>query len=285
MKRLAALVSTLIIIFVIAFLVWSGRAPTGQTSASSQSLNLPPRPLTSTEQTAFLSLVCAKASGPGGGFAHQCESLPGYPSSDYGGAGLGLGITLQDVVFGHLTSATSDEAYVTYTGSFEPHAANYGGGILFIKDTDHWKLKAWYPGGQANGCVLLSPTGRARFVCLSSWEGQGEADSSLTLTTLPPAPGNHPTLLSARDLRDTLNPNANCQGLPPGQNIALAINNLVATPDGAEATISYVRAASAQTACAANQFANAPVSTATLALHWHDGRMKLSPALHLVSTP
>lgn len=285
MKRFAALVSTLIIICILGFLAWSGHSPTRQTSAQNQSLNLPPRPLTSAEQTAFLPLVCSKATGPGGGFAHQCESLPGYPSSDYGGAGLGLGITLQDIVFGHLTSATSDEAYVTYSGSFEPHASNYGGGILFIKDAGHWQLKAWYPGGQANECVLLTPAGRARFVCLSSWEGQGEADSSLTLTTLPPPQGSHHTLLSASDLRDTLTPNANCQGLQPGRDVLLEIDSLAPAPDGAEAKISYVSAMAAQTACTASQFPNAPVSTATLALRWHDGQIKITPALHFTSTP
>lgn len=278
MKRLAALVSTLIIIGIIAFVAWSGHSPT-QLSAKDQSLNLPPQPLTSAEQTAFLGLVCGKASGPGGGYAHQCESLPGYPSADYGGAGLGLGITLQTVSFGHFTSATADEAYVTYAGNFEPHATNYGGGIMFTRVDGHWRLQAWHPGGQASGCVLLTPTGRARFVCLSRWEGQGEADSNLTLTTLPPPQGNHTSLLRASDLRDTLNPNANCQTLSPGQNLLLAINTLVPAPGGATAKITYIAAKTAQTACATNRLASAPTSTATLALHWHDGQIKITPTL------
>lgn len=285
MKRFIVLV--LVALGVLAFLVWTGKLPemSWPNASQDQSLNLAPRALTSAEQTTFLSLTCGGATGAGGGYAHQCTSLTGYPSSDYGGAGLGLGITLQSVIYGHLTSASANEAYVTYAGSFEPHASNYGGGILFTKDASGWRLKKWQPGGQASSCVLLTPTGRARFVCLNSWEGQGEADSHLTLTTLPPPSGNAPTLLSARDLRDTMTPNANCQTWQPDKNILLSINTLMPTPKGAEAEISYVSAKMAQTACRAGQFANAPVTTAAITLKWQDDQLKIAPALNFVDAP
>lgn len=276
MKRLVIIVAALVIALVIALVARPFHAPT---STAEQALNIAPRPLSNAQQAAFLPLVCAKATGPSGIYAHQCASLPGYPSTDYGGAGLGLGISLQNVIFGHLSNADADEAYVTYAGNFEPHADNYGGGILFTKDAGTWKLKAWYPGGQANSCVLLTPKGRAHFICVNEWEGQGEVDTSLTLTTLPPRQGDRPALLKAKDLRDTMNPNANCQGVLPGQNILLSIKALEPSADGAKATIAYVSAATAQSACAASQFANAKPIIGTLDLHWHDGHIAITPKL------
>lgn len=287
MKRLASLVSALAVIGVLAVLAWSGHFSGLGTSSSpqDQSLNLAPQALTSAEQTAFLSLVCTNPSGPAEGYAHQCDALKGYPSSDYGGAGLGLGITLQSVIYGHLTTATANEAYVTYAGSFEPHASNYGGGILFAKATDGWQLKGWYPGGQAGSCVVLTPKGRAHFVCLNGWEGQGEADSRLVLATLPPRQSDASAVLSARDLRETMTPNANCQTLQPGQGILLAISNLKPAPSGATAQINYVSAQTAQTACATSQLANAATTTQTLTLHWHDDHLTITPVLDFTKAP
>ena len=285
MKRLAALVSVLAIIGILAILLRSGHSPEQQGSApiACQSLNQPSHPVSSAEETGFLKLVCDQASGAGGGYAHQCASLPGYPSSDYGGAGLGLGITLKSVVYGHLTSATADEAYITYAGSFEPHASNYGGGILFTKTSDGWVLNSWHPGGQADHCVLLTPSGRAHFVCLTGWEGQGEADSDLALTTLPPPQGSHPTLLSARDLRGTMDPNANCKGRTSGQALLLSIDTLSPATGGAAARITYVSPTAAQAACATNQLANAPTSSATLSLQWEGGEIKTTPDMNFAA--
>jgi hypothetical protein len=285
MTRLAALFSLLVIIGAGLFLFWprphqggggTGPAPQQQ---QQQAANHDPRALTSAEQAAFLPLVCGGATGPGGGFAHQCTSLPGYPTQDYGGAGLGLGITLQSVVAGHLTGEDADEAYVTYTGSFEPHVTNFGGGILFTGGPGAWKLKGWHPGGQADHCVSLNPTGRAKFVCRYGYEGQGEADSLLTVENLPPPSGEKPAILSASDLRGTVNPNGNCEHLPPGEAVLLSIDSLSPAAGGAQAGVTYVGAAEAKTACAAHNFANAPVKKATLALHWSGGAMKISPDL------
>lgn len=276
MKRLVIIVAALVIALIIALVARPGHTPTPGTE---QALNLAPRPLSNAQQAAFLPLVCAKATGPSGLYAHQCASLPGYPAADYGGAGLGLGISLQNVILGHLTSAEADEAYVTYAGSFEPHANNYGGGILLTKEAGKWTLKAWYPGGQASTCVLLTPTGRAHFVCMNGWEGQGEVDTSLTLTTLPPPSGDRPALLRAKDLRDTMNPNANCQGVLPGQTILLSIKALAPAADGAKATIAYISAATAHNACATSQLANAKPTIGTLDLHWHDGHIDITPKL------
>ncbi|MGE4480365.1 hypothetical protein [Acidocella sp.] len=286
MKRLAMLFSLLVIIGAGLFLLWprsrmqpSGAPPTA-VPGQSQAVNQNPRPLTQAEQTAFLPLVCAGASGPGGGFAHQCTSLPGYPSQDYGGAGLGLGITLQSVTYGQLSGGAAREAYVTYTGSFEPHATNFGGGILFTGGPGAWKLQGWYPGGQADHCVSLNPEGRAKFVCRYGYEAQGEADSLLTVVTLPPPAGQKKAILSASDLRGTIDPNANCAHLPPGEAVLLAIDSVSPAPGGASAAIEYVSAADAKTACAAHDFADATVKKATLTLHWNGHSMTMTPDMN-----
>ncbi len=287
MKRLAALFSLVIVIGAGLFLFWPRQpAPGGGGSggpAPQQAANHDPRGLTDAEQAAFLPLACGGATGAGGGYAHQCTSLPGYPSQDYGGAGLGLGITLESVVYGHLTGADADEAYVTYKGSFEPHVTDFGGGILFTGGPGAWKLKGWYPGGQAAHCVSLNPLGRAKFVCRYGYEGQGEADSLLAVVNLPPPAGQKPAILSASDLRGTLDPNANCAHLPPGEAVLLSIDSLSPAPGGASAGISYVSADDARTACAAGNFANAPVKTATLALDWNGGSMKISPDMNFAA--
>ncbi|WP_298214655.1 hypothetical protein [Acidocella sp.] len=282
MRRLAALFSLLVIIAAGAFLLW----PRGQGGGEEKhpgggpppaAANHDPRPLTAAEQAAFLPLVCAGAGGPAQGFAHQCASLPGYPSQDYGGAGLGLGISLDTVILGHLTSAGADEAYVTYEGSFEPHATNFGGGILFRRGPQGWRRQGWYPGGQADRCVSLNPTGQAVFLCLTSWEGQGEADSAVTQETLPPGQTRH--VLSASDLRGTLDPNANCQTLGAGRAVLLAIENLAPVPGGALAHIVYVSASDAKTACAAHDFPSAPERKAALDLRWNGKSVSVSPEL------
>lgn len=280
MKRLAALFSVLVVVIAAALGLHALhvlKAP------QPQATNFNPRPLNDAEQTVFLKLVCSQAGGPLEGYAHQCASLIGYPSSDYGGAGLGIGITLQSVVYGHLTNDTEDEAYVTYEGSFEPHATNYGGGILFTGGPGKWALQGWYPGGQADQCVVLTPTGKARFVCLSNWEGQGESVSALALLNLPPPQGERPFLLNADDLRETMTPNANCQFLKAGQNVLLNIASLTPAAGGARAKIAYVKADDAQKACLANQFANAPVSTTTLTLLWQNGHMHITPTMNFVA--
>ena len=274
MRRWVILIAVLIIAGIAGLTLRSSHPP-----AAEQALNQAPRALNSAEQAVFLPLVCTKATGPQGIYAHQCTTLTGYPSADYGGAGLGVAISLQSVIYGHLTSASADEAYVTYMGNFEPHANNYGGGILFVKDAGGWKLKSWHPGGQANACVLLTPTGRAHFVCLTQWQGQGETDANLTLTTLPPPQGDRPALLRAKDLRDTMNPNGNCQEVQPGQAVLLAIKDLMPSNGGAKATISYVNAKTTQSACATSQFAKAPPMLGSIYLHWRNGEIDITPKL------
>ena len=288
MKRVATLFSLLVMIGVGLVLFWPrhphGGGDIGQPMQQPVA-NHDPRALTGAEQAAFLPLVCGGASGPGGGFAQQCATLPGYPSQDYGGAGLGLGLTLQSVIYGHLTGADANDAYVTYTASFESLATNLGGGMLLSGGPGHWKLKAWYPGGQAGHCVSLNPTGRAKFLCLYGGQEQGEEDSLLTVQNLPPPSGEKPALLRAADLRGTVNPNGNCQNRSGDEAVLLAITSLRPAKDGASAEVSYVSADDARAACLAQSFAKAPVKKAALALRWNGNAMKLSPDFNFAPAP
>lgn len=242
--------------------------------------NTDARALTAAEQSAFLPLVCGGASAGGGGYAHSCTSLPGYPSSDYGGAGTGLGITLTSVITGHLSNASDDEAYVSYQGSFESHADNFGGGILFVADgKGGWAVRKWVPGGTMDGCLSLNPQGRARFLCVAGSTGQGETDTVVMLETIPEAQGKH--VLTASDLRETMDANANC-GLrkSAGQDVLLGIGGIARSATGYDVQIDYVPAATAESACQAKNFAGAPETKTSLPLSWDGSTAKISTPLN-----
>lgn len=279
MKRSAVLLLLLIVIGLGAYKLWSRH---GGESQPGVAVNFDPRGLTGDEQAAFLPLVCGGAGAGSDGYAHDCQSLPGYPSQDYGGAGMGLGITLTDVIYGHLTSADADEAYVSYQGSFEPHVTNFGGGILFHKDGNGWALSRWYPGGAMEHCLSLDPQGRGRFLCLYGYTGQGETDTSLFLVTVPS--GGQLSLspvLKASDLRQTMDPNANCGLLrKPDQAVLLGIDSLVRGGSLATAQVEYVPADTAETACKAKAFTDVSTRKASLALSWDGSAVGISPDLH-----
>ena len=281
MRRSLLLLLLLLVIGAGAYEVWS-RLQGGPPSGTAAAANQDPRALTAAEQAAFLPLVCGGA-GPGAdGYTHSCQSLPGYPSSDYGGAGTGLGITLTSVIYGHLTAADADEAYVSYQGSFEPHVTNFGGGILFHRAGTGWALSAWLPGGAAEHCLSLNPQGRARLLCLYGATGQGEADTGLYLVTIPNGGQLKLTpVLKASDLRGTMDPNANCQlRQSADQAVLLSVDSLARGGSFATAGVTYVPAATAQTACQAKSFANAATQTAVLNLGWDGDKISLSPDLH-----
>jgi len=281
MQRSAVLLLLLLVIGVGAYKLWPRHA--GQPQAQQGvAVNFDTRALTGDEQAAFLPLVCGGAGAGAGGYAHSCQSLPGYPSQDYGGAGTGLGITFTSVIYGHLTGADADEAYVSYRGSFEPHASNFGGGILFHRQGNGWTLSRWYPGGAMEHCLSLNPQGRARFLCLSGFTGQGETDTTLFLVSVPSGGQlNLSPVLKASDLRETMDPNANCgQRKSADQAVLLGIDSLARGGSFATAQVDYVPAATADAACKAKNFASASAQKASLALSWDGSSVGVSPDLH-----
>ena len=280
MKNLALLL-VLVLLGAGGYYLWSNHNPSAPAlGPAAAAANTDARGLTDAEQAAFLPSVCGGMSAGSEGYAHNCTSLPGYPSADYGGAGTGLGITLTSVIQGHLSSATADEAYVSYQGSFESHADNFGGGILFSADgKGGWTREKWVPGGVTDGCLSLNPQGRAKMLCLVGSSGQGETDTALTTLSLPDSRGE--TLLTGSDLRQTMDSNANC-GLrkSASQDVLLGIDNIARAGTGYTAQIEYVAAADAETACKAKNFANTKVSKTALTLTWDGNAMQIAPVFN-----
>jgi len=263
----------LVVLVAGGYWLWAGHQP--QSAQPGAAANQDARALSGAEQAVFVPLVCGGASAGSDGFAHNCTSLPGYPSNDYGGDGLGLGISLTSVVTGHLSSATGTEAYVSYQGSFESHANNFGGGILFgANAAGGWTLEKWFPGETMDGCLSLNPQGRAELLCLRGFTGQGETDTVLGIWT--PGVQDFTNVIDASDLRETMDPEANC-GLrkSASQDVLLGIDGIARSGAGYAAAIEYVPASLAEAACKAKNFANAPVTKTTLALSWDGSKMAL----------
>jgi len=128
----------------------------------------------------------------------------------------------------------------------------------------------------ADGCLSLNPQGRAKMLCLGGSTGQGETDTVLMALRIPGTEGER--LLTASDLRQTMDANANC-GLrkSDSQDVLLSIDNIARLGTGFAAQIDYVAAADAKTACNAKNFANAKVSKTTLTLTWDGSAMQITP--------
>jgi hypothetical protein len=273
MKRI--LISVVILVLVLGG-GWAwlhrGSTPPARDGAAT---NLDARPLSSAEQAAFLPLVCGGASAGSNGFAHDCTSLPGYPTDDYGGAGTGLGMTLTSVAYGDFTGP--DQAYVSYQGSFEPHVNNFGGGILFHKTANGWAVSAWHPGNIMDGCLALNPSGATPLLCVGGSTGQGETDSEVGVATVG---GSLTKILTAADLRDTMDANANCGQRKDGQDVLLSIDSVSRAGAGLVVNVQYVPGNIADAACKAKSFGSAPVSKAALPVSWDGSAAKVTTAPH-----
>lgn len=149
-----------------------------------------PRTLRQDEIASFLPLICAKEIK--GQKDKNCAQLVGYPNQEADSTGFDVGLT--SVAYGPFTGANADEAYVTYQGDFEPHANNFGGGILFERKNGQWKLVRWYPGGQMDNCVAVPGDKPQQMLCLSGWSGQGVSTSTVSISTLS---GNAKTFTGA----------------------------------------------------------------------------------------
>ena len=282
----------LLVVIAIALIFTRGgifhHQPPPQTATAPAAAPVPdPRPLTQAEQDAFVPLVCGGSTPAAGQYQYHCITVPGYP--DLSIAGEGIGISLTAITYGGITTAGASQAYLSYQASFESHADNFGGGVLFKKSGVGWLPLSWVPGGQLDGCLSLGGAGAAKFICDGGSVGQGEADSSLNLVTItPPGPGTPAGLrtthlLTASDLRQTDQPNLNCTlRKSPDQAVLLSIDSLnrAPAPDFALAGITYVTAAAASAACAKNDFADAPTQTGTLHLQLAGQNIAVTPGLN-----
>jgi len=277
MKRLLLLLAVLAVVAAAAVALW----PHTPTAATGQN-NTDPRPLSATEQAAFLPLVCGGAGAGSGGYAHSCTSLPGYPSSDYGGAGTGLGITLTSVAYGNFTGG--DEAYVSYQGSFEPHATNFGGGLLFARNGTGWTLSGWQPGNSMDNCLVVNRQGTTPFLCARGSTGQGETDTLLGVWRANSASPVR-TLVTATDLRGTMNPNANCASVKPGQAVLVEIDGVSREGDALSAEADYIPGSLVQPLCAAHEFGAATPITLYLPVSAGAASVQMPAGISFAAAP
>ena len=221
-------------------------------SATAASAGTDTRKLTADEQAQFQPLLCDKPTMQGTDLT--CGALLGYPGDP--GATAGATLSLDSIAFGSFSKAGADEAYLTYDSSVEPHANNFGGGVLFARADLGWRLVNWYPGGQMDDCLALPGGGKTKMLCLAGYTGQGEDDSSVWVRELPF--DNDFAVLKAQDQRGIGNdvaPDA-CSGTAA---VLLSIDALKRSGDAAAfalAPITYATAKDVADACKAGKFAD-----------------------------
>ncbi|MDE2183310.1 MAG: hypothetical protein KGJ78_09840 [Alphaproteobacteria bacterium] len=225
------------------------------------------RHLTAGEQRTFFPLVCQTP------IRHQkdstCAAVSGYPGAVPDAS---FNLSLTAVLYGAVTRQGTDEAYVTYAADFEPHANNFGGGILFARKAGTWRLVRWYPGGEMDRCLALPGQGPLRFLCLDDYMGQGEADSSVWLRSVPV---ETPTgILKAQDDREASDPDYQCAAA--GKSVLLAIDGLKRSKAPgvfAESAVRYAKAQDAAAACRKHNFAHVRETAGVVRYELRRGRV------------
>lgn len=169
--------------------------------ASASSDDHDPHNVTRSEGAALYPLACRNAAATGSG--HRCSALIGYH-----GAPPVQDLDLATIAYGSFTAPGANQAYVTYSTMFEPHANNFGGGILFERSGAGWKLVRWYPGGQMDRCVAVPGGGKQRMLCLWTFLQEGELQSEVHVLSVPASNDDRArtnaaqVLISVEDTRD-----------------------------------------------------------------------------------
>jgi len=244
-------------------------------------------PLSREEMRTFLPLVCLDAvpsrmPGALAGVANfNCQRLIGYGDAVAGD------IALSAIAYGPFTGRRAEEAYISYLSEREPHSNDYGGGILFSRSGGHWLLVRWYPGQAMRNCLALPSQGQQRMLCLTSWTGQGEIDTSVWIekvgTKLPEH--QHP-LIKAQDDRGELDPDeANTESYPcvlgghTHKAMLLTIDSLTrstAVAEFARSKITYATAKDVGAACSAGHFESIQTKTGTVRYFIKSGAVVVS---------
>jgi hypothetical protein len=216
------------------------------------------RPLTATETGTFLPLLC-RTYYTSSGVTH-CLDRIGYTFASRPEDTLAL----TAIVYGSLTQPRAREAYVTYQSDWEPHATNYGGGILFEATRSGWRLVRWIPGGQMDRCLSLQETGRRRFLCWSAYAGMGVVSQTVRIVHVPPLPPG-PVIISASDGRgspffcEQIRSSSDAE-----QPLKLAPPHRSHTGAFAEATLTFATSADIAEACDQNDVKRLRVRTRTV---------------------
>ncbi|HUB96037.1 MAG TPA: hypothetical protein VL993_08975, partial [Stellaceae bacterium] len=212
-----------------------------------------------------------------------CGAMKGYPGNPKGAT-----LSLYAIAYGSFTAAGADEAYLSYGSSVEPHANNFGGGVLLAREGGAWRVVHWYPGGQMDNCLALPAAGKTRMLCLSGWTGQGELDSSLWVKEAPFAQDR--AVLKAQDQRGV----AADHGIAPdicGEDqpapLLLSIDALKRAEDSsafAVASIRYATAKDVREACTRTGFARLRVTKGEVKIVVDKGRVKAIAPLRFAPT-
>ncbi len=222
-----------------------------------------PRPLTSSEDRTFFRVTCARPLPKDKD--ENCALLRSYPRE--GQAKIPVRLEFEAIAYGSFTRLDADQAYVTYSGDFEPHLAGYGGGILFERSNGSWRLVHWFSGAQMDRCVALPLERQQRMLCLAVWNGQGETDSSLWIMQVPTSPSGEvrqaPVLKAQDDTEagdgDDMG-NYQCSlARRHSEGILLSVDRPRRSGNSeilAEADIVYAKARDADAACQRKSFAN-----------------------------
>jgi len=249
-----------------------------------------PHKITGDELRTFLPVVCQGAKKTKDGTA--CAALPGYPSD---GAAFNENkkkasgdITLDAVALGSFTAKGADEAYLTYSG-LEPHANNFGGGILLRRTNGKWTPVRWVPGGQMDNCVALPESGPQRMLCLTGYGGMGETDSSVWLFDLTPLTGKsefkRTKVLAAQDGREAGgDASYYCDNaVRAKRDLLLSIDDLTRSRENgvlATSKITTASAADVRDACKANTFSDVGTKDGAVRYRLAGGAIHVDPAPH-----
>lgn len=85
-----------------------------------------------------------------------------------------VGWRLNAITPGHFTSASADELLLGITGC-EPHAMNFGGSFLFVREDGTVRAVKYVQGELTDRCHKFAyADGRNFLICQQGWTGQGE---------------------------------------------------------------------------------------------------------------
>ena len=259
------------IAFLVAVSLFSGTAANAATDT---------RKLTADERAQFERLLCDKPTMQGTDLT--CGALRGYPGDP--GATAGATLSLDSIAYGSFSKAGADEAYLSYGSSVEPHANNFGGGVLFARAGSDWRLVNWYPGGQMDDCLALPGGGKTKMLCLAGYTGQGEDDSSIWLRELPL--DNDVAVVKAQDQRgmgSDVAPDA-CSATAA---VLLSIDALERSTDPAAfavAPITYATAKDTAEACKHGKFADVKESKGEVKIVLEQGEAKAITPMQFAPT-
>lgn len=248
-----------------------------------------PRPLSAGELHSFCTAACSGATDKD----HICN--PQRCSQDKA-TDWQAKLSLVAVAYGSFTRSGADQAYVTYHGNSEPHAANFGGGILFERRKLSWQVLGWYPGGQMDHCVALPSENTQRMLCLQGYEGQGEIDSSVWLMNVSSHPdpkwSSQIAVLKAQDATNVGDPRDGggyqCSlQRRTDEAILFKVDHLRrAVHPGclAEADIHYAKPRDATVACRKNRLAQVHITHGSVQFCLQDGRIRVIAPEHFAKT-